>query len=90
MSCEPGAQLQLRAALLKQLHRYSAPRPKAGSHAWEEPTLPHDISLCCFVNKMDKFTAVQTYVYESCVRNYKKEPAPSTFAQILTLGDAGR
>ncbi len=45
MSCESGAQLQLHAAPLKRLHQYSAPCPKAGSHAWEEPTLPHDISL---------------------------------------------
>ncbi len=43
-SCEPGAQLQLLTALLKRLHPYSAPRPKAGLHAWEEPTLPHDTS----------------------------------------------
>ncbi len=45
MSCESGAQLQLRAAPLKPLHRYSAPCPKAGLRAWEEPTLPHDRSL---------------------------------------------
>ncbi len=42
MSCEPNAQLQLCAAPLKRLHQYSAPHPKAGLHAWEELTLPHD------------------------------------------------
>ncbi len=36
-------QLQLHTAPLKRLHRYSAPRPKAGLRAWEEATLPHDI-----------------------------------------------
>ena len=45
-------QLQLRAAPLKQLHRCSAPRPKAGSHAWEEPTLPHDIWLWMQIKKI--------------------------------------
>ena len=46
MSCESSVQLQLRAAPLKPLHRYSAPRPKAGLRAWEEPTLPHDKTNC--------------------------------------------
>ncbi len=50
-SCESGAQLQLRAAPLKPLHRYSAPRPKAGLRAWEEPTLPHDSSLVPFLTR---------------------------------------
>ncbi len=30
------------SAPLKPLHRYSAPRPKAGLRTWEEATLPHD------------------------------------------------
>ena len=37
--------LVVQGGLVCSFTRYSAPCPKAGLHAWEEPTLPHDTGL---------------------------------------------